>query len=207
MERIQPAIGLAVMIGLLYLFSTDRRAIRWRVVFWGLGLQVIFALFVLNTRMGETALTAVNNAFVKVIEAADKGAGFVFGPLGDNDNLAVERLNEKNEFKVDPKLVARFGRIFAFRVLPTIIFFSALMAIGYYLGIMQRVVRFFARIMAYSMKTSGAETMANAANIFVGQTEAPLMVRPYVSKMTRSELMAIMVGGFANTAGGVLLAY
>lgn len=210
MERLQPVIGLAVMIGLLYAFSTNRRAVRWRIVAWGLALQFCFALLVLRTDVGHRVFEGINQAFVKVIEATDRGASFVFGDMGQRDEVPVSEVTRGDGDKLlflDTRYVARTGYVFAFRVLPTIIFFSALMAIGYHLGIMQRIVRFFALIMAWSMKTSGAETMANAANIFVGQTEAPLMVRPYVNKMTRSELMAIMVGGFANTAGGVLLAY
>ncbi len=206
MERLQPAVGLAVMIGLLYAFSSNRAAVRWRVVVWGLGLQVLFALFVLRTPFGAAIFEAINNGFVAVIQAAEEGGRFVFGALGGARAVPVGHL-EKETFRADGTLVAQTGYIFAFRVLPSIIFFSALMAIGYHVGLMQLVVRAFARVMRWSMKTSGAETMSNAANIFVGQTEAPLMVRPFINRMTRSELMAIMVGGFANTAGGVLLAY
>lgn len=206
MERIQPAIGLAVMIGLLYAFSAHRAAIRWRIVIWGLALQVLFALLVLRTPFGERIFGAINSCFVQVIQAAEAGGRFVFGSLGDRDLLPVGEGSGAG-FKADARLVARTGYVFAFRVLPSIIFFSALMAIGYHIGLMQLVVRAFARVMRVSMKTSGAETMSNAANIFVGQTEAPLMVRPFINRMTNSELMAIMVGGFANTAGGVLLAY
>ncbi len=203
MERFQPAIGLTVMIGLLYAFSTHRRAVQWRVVAWGLGLQVAFALFVLKTGVGERIFEGINLGFVKVMHASEKGAEFVFGPAV----LPVGTMDAKGKFHADEKLVMSMGYNFAFRVLPSIIFFSALMAVGYYVGFMQWIVWAFAKVMAVTMKTSGAETMANAANIFVGQTEAPLMVRPFVSRMTESELMAIMVGGFANTAGGVLLAY
>jgi len=206
MERIQPAIGLLVMIGLLYAFSTNRRAIRWRVVVWGMGLQIAFALVVLKTGAGERVFNAINDGFLKVMDASGKGAAFVFGPTALDDYVPVGATKD-GVFQQEKLLVAWTGYNFAFRVLPTIIFFSALMAIGYHLGIMQLVVRAFARVMAWSMGTSGAETMASAANIFVGQTEAPLMVRPYVNRMTNSELLTIMVGGFANTAGGVMMAY
>ncbi len=207
MQRLQPAIGLLVMIGLLWVFSQNRRAIRWRVVIWGLLLQFVFALIVLDTSLGQRVFTAINDGFMKVTDAANAGSQFVFGTMGMADYVPVGQVSDKEGFAPAGTLVARTGLIFAFRILPTIIFFSALMAIGYHLGIMQMIVRAFARVMSWSMGTSGAETMANAANIFVGQTEAPLMVRPYIARMTNSELMAVMVGGFANTAGGVLLAY
>jgi concentrative nucleoside transporter, CNT family len=206
MERIQPAIGLLVMIGLLYGFSTNRRAIRWRVVIWGMGLQFAFAVIVLHTSVGERVFSAINDGFLKIMDASGEGSRFLFGPTGAGDYVPVGEVKD-GVFQQEKMLVAQVGYNFAFRVLPTIIFFSALMAIGYHLGIMQLVVRAFAKVMAWSMGTSGAETMSNAANIFVGQTEAPLMVRPYVSRMTNSELLTIMVGGFANTAGGVMMAY
>lgn len=207
MSRLQPLLGLLVMIGLLYAFSSDRRAIRWRVVLWGMGLQVLFALVVLKTSIGVQVFGGINQGFVRLMAASDRGAAFVLGPMAVADQVPVGEIGPDKSFQPHRTWVARTGYNFAFRVLPTIIFFSALMAIGYHLGIMQFVVRAFSRVMAWSMKTSGAETMANAANIFVGQTEAPLMVRPYVNRMTNSELMAIMVGGFANTAGGVMMAY
>jgi concentrative nucleoside transporter, CNT family len=207
MQRIQPILGLIVMIGLLYVFSAHRRAIRWRVVVWGLALQFVFALFVLHTDVGQKFFYGVNRGFIGIMQASQDGAKFVFGAAAVGDYVPVGSVAGDGGFQQAGRAVAQTGFQFAFRVLPTIVFFSALMAIGYHVGVMQWVVRAFARVMAYSMKTSGAETMSNAANIFVGQTEAPLMVRPYVNSMTNSELMAIMVGGFANTAGGVLLMY
>ncbi len=207
MSRLQPAIGLTVMIAALYLLSTDRKAVRWRIVAWGLGLQFLFALFVLRTGAGQAVFGGVNRAFLAVASAAEAGGAFVFGPMARQDSVPVGEVAGDGAFVPSGRGVARTGFIFAFRVLPSIIFFSALMAAGYHLGLMQRLVRGIARVMAVSMKTSGAETMSTAANIFVGQTEAPLMVRPYINHMTRSELMAVMVGGFANTAGGVLLMY
>jgi len=207
MERVQPVLGLVVMIALLVAFSTQRRAIRWRVVLWGLSLQFIFALFVLHTGIGRAFFSGANAAFVKVIQASESGAAFVFGPMGVKDHVPVGEIDRAGAFHQAARQVAATGFNFAFRILPSIIFFSALMAIGYHLGVMQWIVRAFAKVMAVSMKTSGAETMSAAANIFVGQTEAPLMIRPYINRMTRSELMAVMVGGFANTAGGVLVAY
>ncbi|MBI4581386.1 MAG: NupC/NupG family nucleoside CNT transporter [Planctomycetes bacterium] len=200
-------LGLLVMVGLMYAFSADRRAVRWRVVVWGLALQFIFALFVLHTSVGQAFFDGVNRGFMGVMKAAQEGAAFVFGPPGVTDDVPVGHVGPGGEFRQIGSTVARVGFQFAFRALPPIIFFSALMAIGYHLGVMQWIVRAFAKVMSVSMKTSGAETMSAAANIFVGQTEAPLMVRPYVNSMTNSELMAIMVGGFANTAGGVMLMY
>lgn len=207
MDRIQPIIGLVVMIGLLYAFSANRRAVSWRFVIWGLALQFLFALFVLHTSVGQAIFETLNGVFMAVMNASRKGAEFVFGSPGAASFVPVGEIGQGGDFKQAGKLVANVGFQFAFRALPPIIFFSALMAIGYHLGVMQWLVRFFARIMSVSMKTSGAETMSAAANIFVGQTEAPLMVRPYVNSMTNSELMAIMVGGFANTAGGVMIMY
>lgn len=207
MSHIQPIIGLVVMIGLLYAFSANRRAVSGRVVAWGLVLQFLFALFVLHTSVGRTVFASVNDAFMAVMQASRQGAEFVFGSPGTDSFVPVGQVGTGGDFKQAGKLVANVGFQFAFRALPPIIFFSALMAVGYHLGFMQWLVRQFARVMSVSMRTSGAETMSAAANIFVGQTEAPLMVRPYVNGMTNSELMAVMVGGFANTAGGVLIMY
>ncbi len=207
MHRLQPVLGLIVMIGLLVAFSSNRRAIRWRIVAWGLGLQVLFALLVLKVQAGETVFSWINTGFLKIVDATEAGSTFVFGPMAKSDYVPVGRVGSDSPFSQREGLVAQTGFSFAFRVLPTIIFFSSLMAMGYHLGIMQLVVRAFAKVMAVSMKTSGAETLSASANIFVGQTEAPLMVRPYVNTMTRSELMAVMVGGFATVAGGVMLAY
>jgi CNT family concentrative nucleoside transporter len=207
MYRLQPVLGLIVMIAVLYLLSRDRKAIRWRIVLWGLGLQFLLAVFVLRTGTGQWLFDTLNDGFLAIMAASEEGAAFVFGPMATADHVPVGTMDETGAFEQTGATIARTGFNFAFRILPTIIFFSALMAVGYYIGLMQLIVRGFAKIMSVSMRTSGAETMATAANIFVGQTEAPLMVRPYVNKMTYSELMAIMVGGFANTAGGVLLMY
>ncbi len=207
MERIQPIIGLVVMIGLLILFSSHRKAIKWRVLVWGVALQILFALFVLKVPLGYSIFQGINAGFLKIIAATEAGTGFLFGPMGAGDFVPVGVTDESGQFQQVGGRLARTGCIFAFRILPTIIFFSSLMAIGYYLGLMQWIVRGVAKVMSVSMKTSGAETLSAAANIFVGQTEAPLMVRPYVNKMTKSELMAVMSGGFATAAGGVLLAY
>lgn len=182
-------LGLFVLIFLAWCISEDRRRFPWRVVIWGLGLQFIFAYLVLVWEPGARIFLKLNDVFNALLSFSKEGAMFVFGPLGTMDS---------------PQSI---GFIFAFQVLTTIIFFSALLSVLYYLGVMQKIVLLFAKIMSHTMQVSGAESLSNSANIFVGQTEAPLVVRPYIEKMTRSELMAIMVGGFANTAGGVLGAY
>ncbi|NOY93287.1 MAG: NupC/NupG family nucleoside CNT transporter [Deltaproteobacteria bacterium] len=176
-------VGLFAMIGIAWLFSTNRRRFPLRVAAWGVGLQLFFGLLVLRTASGLWLFRMLNDAVVKLLEFTAKGSEFVFGVY------ATEHFS------------------FALNVLPTILFFSALMSVLYHLGVMQRVVGAVAWLMQRTMKTSGAESLSTAANIFVGQTEAPLVVRPYVARMTLSELNAVMVGGFATVAGGVLAAY
>jgi CNT family concentrative nucleoside transporter len=183
-------LGIFVLIFVAWLFSEDRARFPWRVVGWGLGLQFFFAYLVLRWEPGRAAFDKLNDVFNALLAFSQEGARFIFG------NLAI-----------GPGGAGSMGFFFAFQILPTIIFFSALLSILYYMGVMQKVVLLFARVMARTMGVSGAESLSNAANIFVGQTEAPLVVRPYIEKMTRSEIAAIMVGGFANTAGGVLGAY
>ncbi len=175
--------GLAVMVGLAWLLSVRRDRFPWRIVGWGIGLQLAFGVLVLKTRAGLAFFSFLNDVVTQLLRFTDDGSRFLFGAYLDN------------EFTV------------ALNVLPTIIFFSSLMAVLYHLGVMQRLVRGVAWVMQRTLRTSGAETLSAAANIFVGQTEAPLVVRPFVDKMTRSELMAVMTGGFATVAGGVLAAY
>jgi CNT family concentrative nucleoside transporter len=182
MHRLISLLGLLVMIGLAWLLSSNRRRISLRVVVGGLLLQFAFAAITLLTVPGERFFAAVGDIFDGLLGFVDAGASFVFGPRYE-------------EF------------YFVFKVLPTIIFFSTLMSVLYYLGLMQVVVKAVARAMQKTLGTSGAESLSTAANIFVGQTEAPLMVRPYIATMTQSELMAVMVGGFATIAGGVMAAY
>ena len=175
-------VGLFAMIGLAWLMSRHKRQFPLRVVIGGLVLQASFALMILHTRAGERVFDELGDFFTRILSFVDAGSEFVFG--------------------------AEYSHhLFAFQVLPTIVFFSALMSILYHLGVVQIVVSLFARVMQYVLGTSGAESLSAAANIFVGQTEAPLVVRPYVAGMTQSELMAVMVGGFATIAGGVLAAY
>jgi len=186
MERLISFIGIFVLIGIAWLFSKNKKAINYKTVLMGVLIQFIFALGVLKFPLGRKFFQLMNDVIIKVISFSDEGAKFIFGNLINNQSL---------------------GFIFAFQVLPTIIFFSSLMSVLYYLGIMQKIVLFFAKIMAKFMGTSGAESLSASANIFVGQTEAPLVVRPYVSEMTMSELLAVMTGGMATIAGGVMAAY
>ena len=182
MERVISLLGLVVMMGLAWAMSEHKKQVRLRVVWGGLLLQFVLALFILKTSIGAAIFQSIGDFFTATLGFVDAGTSLVFGE---------EYLHH----------------FFAFKVLPTIIFFSSLMSILYYLGIIQKVVEAFAYIMQRTLGTSGSETLSAAANIFVGQTEAPLMVRPYISSMTKSELMALMVGGFATIAGGVLVAY
>src|SRR5687767_10155087 len=176
-------LGLFALVGIAWIFSTNRKQFPWRVAAWGIGLQLAFALFILKTPVGVAIFSWLNGAFARLLEFTAEGSRFLFG----------DYLDEKFTF--------------ALNVLPTIIFFSSLMAVLYHFGLMQRVVNAFAWVMQKTMRTSGAETLSTAANVFLGQTEAPLVVKPYVERMTISELHAVMVGGFAGVAGGVLAAY
>lgn len=179
-------IGLASLLGIAWLFSLDRRNINWRIVGIGLTLQILFGMFVLLSPIGATVFTALGEGFVKIINFTQAGATFIFGDLARQE---------------------KFGFVFAFQVLPTIIFFSAFMSVLYHLGIMQKIVQGMAWAITKVMPVSGAETLSVCANVFIGQTEAPLVVRPYILGMTRSELLTLMVGGMATIAGGVMAAY
>ncbi|HBC46407.1 MAG TPA: NupC/NupG family nucleoside CNT transporter [candidate division Zixibacteria bacterium] len=206
MHRFVGILGILTMICIIYLLSANKRAVKLRVIGWGLGLQFMFAVIVLKTGPGKWFFLKINDVVIGILGCAQEGAAFVFGNLV-NMFVPVGQ-NGPDGFKQVQDLFANHGSaIFAFSVLPTIIFFSALMSLLYHYGVMQRIVLFMARIMSKTMKTSGAESLSAASNIFVGQTEAPLVVRPYLSKMTMSELNAIMVGGFATIAGGVMAAY
>jgi CNT family concentrative nucleoside transporter len=178
--------GLAVLLGIAIAFSDRRRAIDWRMVLSGIGLQILFAVVVIMVPGGRQFFEALSSVFVRVISFSLDGAAFVFGSLADQSSL---------------------GFIFAFQVLPTIIFFASLMAVLYHLGIMQKIVQGMAWVMFKVLRISGAESLSVAANVFVGQTEAPLVVRPYIARMTDSELLTMMIGGMATIAGGVLAAY
>lgn len=188
LQRSTSFFGLFALVGLCWLMSTDRKKINWTLVAWGMALQLIFGIIVLKTTPGLWFFSKLNDGTMALLGYTGEGTKFLFGSFITG--------------KIEAPMIN-----FAFNVLPTIIFVSALMTVGYHIGIMQWVVDIFAVVMYKTMKTSGAETLSTAANIFVGQTEAPLVVKPYVAEMTNSELLAVMVGGFANTAGGVLAAY
>ncbi len=205
-ERLTSFLGLAVFILLGWFFSTDRSAIQWRVVWWGVTLQFLFAALILLTGPGRAFFDALNDLFVILIGYTEEGARFIFGNLVMN-NVPVGTAEGPMAPIPEVRAWANTGGYFAFNVLPTIIFFSSLMTLLYYLGVMQKVVRAFAWVMVRTMKTSGSESLSAAGNIFVGQTEAPLLVKPFIQTMTNSELHAVMTGGFATVAGGVMAAY
>ncbi len=193
-------LGIGVIIGIAFLMSNNKKKVNWRLVFSGFLIQIIFAIFLLKGEaMGnffsplawpKEFFAWVSSFFVLVLNFTTEGSKFVFGKLA-----------------LGPGNVESLGIFFAFQVLPTIIFFASLMSVLYYLGVMQRIVQGMAWIMAKVMGTSGAESLSNTANVFVGQTEAPLMIRPFLKDLTNSELLTIMVGGMATIAGGVMAAY
>lgn len=186
MERLIGLVGIAFLLAVAYLASANRSAIRWKTIGWGLSLQLLFALFVLKIPFGQVALEKASAAVTKLISYADYGSRFIFGPLTDGTG---------------PELV------FAAKVLPIVIFISSFFTVLYYLGIMQLIVLGMAKIMTRFMGVSGAESLGAAANVFMGQTEAPIVVAPYIPKMTRSELLALMTGGMSTVSGAILGAY
>jgi concentrative nucleoside transporter, CNT family len=186
-NRLSGLLGLAAIVGIGFALSRDRRRVRWRTVAWGLGLQVAFAIFVLRVPAGQVLFRRLGELVTALLHYSYAGSEFVFGELGKpNSSLGV---------------------IFAFQILPAIIFVSALFAIMYYLGIMQVIVRAFAAVMSRIMGASGAESLNVAASIFMGQTEAPLTIRPFLPRMTRSELMTVMTSGMAHISGSIMAAY
>ena len=199
--RIQPVAGLALILALAYCLSSARRAIDYRNVAWGLGLQFLFAVIVLKTPYGRAAFEAAGTVITRILGFSVKGLEFVFGPLGQP---AVWQRIVTTVLGPDG---APWANIFAFMVLPTIIFIAALFAMLYYFGIMQLIVRVFAVVMRRFMRASGAESLNVAASIFMGQTEAPLTIRPFLPRMTESELMTVMTAGMAHISGGVMAAY
>lgn len=209
MERLVAGVGLLAIIGMAYALSSHKRRVDWRLVFWGTALQFILAVVVLKTEPGRMVFSFANDAFKTVLGCSRDGASFVFGNLVDmNVPVGTSPAGGPNGgLTTTVGTWARTGALFAFGVLPTVVFFSSLMAVGYHIGLMHRVVHALAWVMKRTLRTSGAESLSAAANIFVGQTEAPLLIRPYLDRMTRSELLAVMVGGMATIAGGVLAAY
>ena len=187
MGRFAGLLGIIVLLGLAYAFSTDRKAIRLKTVLWGIGLQWAFAVFVLRFAFGRALFQAAGDAVNKLLSFAFAGSQFMFGELG--------------------KKVSSIGFIFAFQVLPTIIFIAAVFAFLYHIGVMQLVIRLFAWVMTRVMGASGAESLDIAASIFMGQTEAPLTIRPFLNRLTKSELMCVMTCGMAHVSGGIMAAY
>lgn len=206
MEKLASFAGLLGLIAIAWALSVDRRAVRWRPVLWGVGLQLVFAALVLLPDLGKEIFAAVDVGVRKLVSFSEMGSDFVFQSVQKHDITIYTQegapVVATIQGGISPPL-----KTLAFWVLPTVMFFSALMALLYHYGIMQWVVRFFAVIMQKTLGTSGAESLSAAANIFVGQTEAPLVVRPFVDRMTKSELNAVMVAGFATVAGGVMAIY
>ena len=189
MENYTGILGIIVLLGIAFSLSNNKTLINKNIIFWGLGLQISFAVIILKTSFGKALFFYFNIFIVKLISFADAGSDFLFTSFIP-------------EVGYDRALIN-----FAFRALPVIIFFSSLIAATYYLGIIQIIIKNISKIMEKTMKTSGAETLSISANIFVGQTEAPILIRPYISKMTNSELMTVMVGGFSTVAGSVMALY
>jgi len=185
----QGLIGIILLLGIAFILSNNRRQINYRIVCWGLSLQFLFGVFILKTPFGKPLFGFFDKVITRLISFSDAGSDFLFKSLVPGVGYHDAMVN------------------FAFRALPTIIFFSSLMTVLYHFGVIQFIVKWIARIMQKTMGTSGSETLSVAANIFVGQTEAPLMIRPFIRTMTQSELMAVMTGGFATVAGGVLALY
>ncbi len=186
MERYIGILGLVVILGIAYAASIDRKAIKPRIIVWGLILQFAFALFVMKIPVGIAILSGLAAATNGLMNKANAGAEFIFGDLATTDSL---------------------GFIFAVKALPIIIFLSSLFSILYYVGVLQLIVRVMAKVMVRTMGTSGAESLATAANVFMGQTEAPLVIAPYIDKMTYSEVALLMIGGMATISGAVLGVY
>src|SRR5215831_10701455 len=192
--RGQAFVGVFCFFGLVAMFSSNLRAVNWRTIGWGVALQLILAVLVLKVPLVNYLFTQAKEIVVQFINFSDKGAEFVFGNLARPGDIA---LNPGKEFLF----------MFAFKALPPILFISAFFTVLYHYGILQWIVRQLARVMVHLMRTSGAETLSVSANVFMGQTEAPLIVKPYVPRMTNSELFALMVSGFAHISGGMMVVY
>jgi CNT family concentrative nucleoside transporter len=185
-QQLISLVGIVTIVGLAVALSTERKAIRWRTVAVGLGFQFLLAVFILKTEQGKQLFRTLGHGVTSLLEFSKQGAGFLFGPLAGSE---------------------QFPFVFAFQVLPTIIFMASIISVLYYMGVIQKIVQGLAWFMSKTMGTSGAESLSSAACVFVGQVEGPLMVRPYIPEMTKSELMALMTGGMATIAGGVMAAY
>ncbi len=210
-ENIISLLGIFVLLFLAWLLSNNRRLFPWRVVCWGIGLQLVLAVILLRTPWGLAVFGAARNFIDRLLSFTDAGTAFMWGNLFRTSGDLVANLHpEQGYVQVTNSATGQLvplGTIFVIHVLPTIIFFSSLMAVLYHLGVMQRIIQGIAWVMQKTMGTSGSETLSCSANIFVGQTEAPFVIKPYLPTMTGSEVMAVMVGGFATVAGGVMAAY
>lgn len=195
-------LGLFGLVAIAWVLSADRRRFPVRIVIWGIGLQLLFGLVVLSPEAQQFFFAYVDAGVRRLLSFSEQGATFVFQSVEAHQIADASGNTSVYAGKISPPV-----KTFAFWILPSIVFFSTLMSVGYHLGLMQKVVHGMAWLMQRTMRTSGAETLSTAANVFLGQTEAPLLVKPYVARMTRSELFCVMLGGFANTAGGVLAAY
>src|SRR5512136_1583328 len=200
MERLFSLLGLLVFLGIAWALSTNRKAIRLRTILWGLGLQFALALFVLKVPIGQEVFSWVGSRITRLLNLSYVGSEFVFGALGIQGG-------GKLPVGADGTTAASMGFVFAFQILPTIIFVAAMFAILYHLGVMQVIVKAVAKVMTRLMGASGAESLNVAASIFMGQTEAPLTIRPFLNKMTQSELMCIMTAGMAHVSGSIMAAY
>ena len=211
LDNLISLLGVFVLLAVAWLLSNNRGRFPWRIALWGLGLQFTLALILLRTPWGQAVFGGARTFVTRLLSFTDAGASFMWGGLYRTGPDLVAFANPENGyFQVTDSVtgeLSAIGTVFVIHILPTIIFFSSLMALLYHLGAMQMVIRGMAWIMRKTMGTSGSESFSCAANVFVGQTEAPLVIRPYLPTMTQSELMAIMVGGFATVAGGVMAAY
>ncbi len=199
MDILRGVLGLICFVGICYLVSRDRKHIDWRLVGSGIMLQIVLAVLILKVPFVYNGFKFIADGFVALLNYTESGAKFVFGSWPDESIISTMDYSSG-----DPQQVAyTVGYIFAFKVLPTVVFFSAFSAILYYLGILQYIIKGFAKLMSTTMHLSGAESIAAAANVFIGQTEAPLVVKPFLDNMTKSEIMCLMTGGMATIAGGV----
>jgi CNT family concentrative nucleoside transporter len=209
LARLMGLVGMGTMICLAWLLSANRKRVSWSLVAKGVGLQVVFGLLVLKTPVGRALFELANGLFLRLLGFTEQGAAFLFGNLV-HDNVPVGTpvgIPNETSAIASGEFWAHTGASFAFSVLPTIIFFASLVSVLYYLGVMERIVKGIAWVMFRTMRTSGAETLSVAGNIFIGPTESPLLIRPFINGMTSSELNTVMVGGFATIAGGVMAAY
>ncbi len=187
MQRFTSILGILAILAGCYAFSTDRKAVKWKIVAWGVGLQLLFGYLVLKFEWGQTIMAVAGDKVKGLLDYAAVGASFVFGPLADPNG--------------------KVGLVFAFVVLPTIIFMAAFFAMLYHFGVMQVIIKGAAWVMTRLMGVSGAESLDVAASVFMGQTEAPLTIRPFLSRLTRSEMMTVMTAGMAHVSGGIMAAY